>query len=84
MAKGREVLHYLRPEGGWFIEGDSYEGIQFLHCDPLTKAEFDLAFENFDSIMAAQEAAIVAAKQAAAEKLAALGLTTDDLKALGL
>ena len=33
---------------------------------------------------AEQEAAAVAAKEAAQAKLAALGLTTDDLRALGL
>lgn len=30
MAKGGEVLSMLLPNGGWYISGNDYEGIQFF------------------------------------------------------
>ena len=84
MARGNEVLNMLIPQGGWIISGNDYEGITFLECEPISKAEFEAGFAQFDAWKAEQDAAAVAAKEAAQAKLAALGLTTDDLKALGL
>ena len=84
MAKGSEVLAMLLPNKGWAISGDDYDSIQWLECDPITKAEFDAGFAKYDAFVAKQEADAIAAKEAAQAKLAALGLTTDDLKALGL
>jgi hypothetical protein len=84
MAKGSEVLQMLLPNGGWYLSGNDYEGIQFLECEPITKAQFDAGFAQYDAWQAEQDAAKAAAKAAAEAKLAALGLTTDDLRALGL
>ncbi len=84
MAKPREVLEMLIPNGGWAINGDDYEGIQFLECDPITKAQFEAGFAQYDVWKAEQDAAKAQAKVLAEAKLAALGLTADDLKALGL
>ena len=84
MAKGYEVLNHLIPNGGWYISGDNYEGIQFLECEPITKTQFEAGFAQYDAWKASQDQAAQAAKEAAQAKLAALGLTTDDLKALGL
>lgn len=84
MATGADVLALLIPQGGWIITGNDFDGVQFLECDPITKAEFEAGFAKADAWKAEQEAAKVAAKEAAQAKLAALGLTTDDLKALGL
>jgi hypothetical protein len=84
MATGTDVLRFLLPDGGWFIAGDDYEGIQFLECEPITKAQFEAGFAQYDAWKAAQDAAVLAAKETAQAKLTALGLTTDDLKALGL
>jgi hypothetical protein len=84
MAKGYEVLNYLLPEGGWYISGDEYEGIQFLECKPITKAQFTAGVAQFDAWKANQDAQAFAKKEAAQAKLAALGLTADDLQALGL
>jgi len=84
MIKGNDVLAMLRPNGGWIMRGNEYEGITFLECEPLTKAEFEAGFPQYDAWKAEQDAAVIAAKEAAEAKLAALGLTTDDLKALGL
>jgi hypothetical protein len=84
MAKGSQVLSMLLPNGGWVIYGNDYEGIQFLECEQITKTQFEAGFAQYDAWKAEQEAAQVTSKQAAEAKLTALGLTTDDLKALGL
>ena len=82
--RGAEVLEFLIPQGGWIISGNDYEGITFVSCEPITKAEFEAGFAQYDAWKAEQDAAKAAAKAAAEAKLEALGLTTDDLKALGL
>jgi hypothetical protein len=81
---GGQVLDFLLPEGGWVIVGNDYEGITFLNCEPITKAKFQAGFAQYETWKAEQDAAKVTAKEAAESKLAALGLTADDLKALGL
>jgi len=84
MAQGSDVLAMLIPTGGWIITGNDYEGIEFLECAPITKAEFEAGFAQYDAWKAAQDAQIAADKASATAKLEALGLTADDLKALGL
>jgi hypothetical protein len=84
MAKTNEVLAMLIPHGGYVAYGDDYDGIQFLECQPITKAQFTAGFAKFDAWKAEQDAKAEADKAAAQAKLAALGLTADDLKALGL
>jgi hypothetical protein len=84
MAKSYEVLGMLIPDGGYVQVGEDYEGIQFLECEPITKAEYEAGFAQYDTWKAEQEAAQATAKASAEAKLIALGLTADDLKALGL
>lgn len=84
MATPSEVLAYLIPDGGYVLRGSEYEGIEFIEATPITKAQFETGFAAVDAWKAEQEAAKEAVKIAAEAKLAALGLTTDDLKALGL
>jgi hypothetical protein len=84
MAKGGEVLNMLLPNGGWYIVGDDYESIKFSECEPITEAEFEAGFAQYDAWKAEQEQAKVTAKATAQAKLAALGLTVEDLQALGL
>jgi hypothetical protein len=57
------------------------EIIRDMNAEELTQWEIDKA-RSVER--AADEAAAVSAKEVAQAKLAALGLTTDDLKALGL
>lgn len=57
------------------------EIIRDMNAEELAQWEIDKARS---AQRQAQEAAAVSAKEAAQAKLAALGLTTDDLKALGL
>jgi hypothetical protein len=84
MATTQQVLSMLIPNGGYVAYGNDYEGIQFLECEPITKAQFLAGFAQYDAWKAKQEANETTAKNAAEAKLAALGLTADDLKALGL
>jgi hypothetical protein len=84
MATGADVLEMLIPTGGWSITGNDYEGIEFNEATPITKAQFQAGFAQYDAWKAEKDAQAVAKKEAALGKLAALGLTGDDLKALGL
>jgi hypothetical protein len=84
MATATNVLEMLIPKGGWVLTGNQYEGIHFLECDPITKEEFEAGFAQYDAWKAEQDAAKAQAKALAEAKLVAIGLTTDDLKALGL
>ena len=84
MAKSHEVLGMLIPNGGYVQVGDDYEGIEFIDCEPITKKQYTDGFAQYDNWKAEQNAAKVAAKSAAQAKLEALGLTVEDLQALGL
>jgi hypothetical protein len=85
MAKAREVLEMLIPTGGWTIYADDFDSIIYNEgVTPITKKQFDDGFAQVDAFKAEQEAKAEADKVAAQAKLAALGLTANDLKALGL
>lgn len=84
MAQGYEVLEMLIPNGGWVIRGNDYEEIDWIECEPITKAQFEAGFAQYDAWKAEQDAKAETDKTTAQAKLAALGLTADDLKALGL
>jgi hypothetical protein len=84
MSKGSDILAMLLPNGGWIMTGNEYDGIEFIDCEPVTKAEFTAGFAKYDAWKAGQDLAQVTAKANAQAKLAALGLTVEDLTALGL
>ena len=85
MAKGFEVLGMLRPDGGWVITEDDFDSIRLDEgVKPLSKTEFETGFAQYDAWKVEQDAIKAQVKASAEAKLAALGLTTDDLKALGL
>jgi len=84
MAKSYEVLAMLIPNGGYVQYGEEYEGIKFIECDPITKDQYEAGFAQFDAWKTEQSAAKAEAKATAQAKLAALGLTIEDLTALGL
>jgi hypothetical protein len=79
MAKSWEVLGMLIPDGGYVQRGSEYEDIEFLECEPITKAEYEAGFAAFDEMKAQKEAEIAAAKNAVYEKL---GLTAEEIAAL--
>ena len=84
MAKGVEVLEMLCPNTEWVITGNDYDSIQWIKGEPITKEQFEAGFAQCDAWKAEQDAKAVADKASATAKLEALGLTVDDLKALGL
>ena len=84
MATPTNVLEFLIPSGNWILVGNEYEGITFTADETITKAQFEAGFAQYDDWKAEQEAQAATKKAAAEAKLAALVLTTDDLKALGL
>jgi hypothetical protein len=86
MTSAIDVLDYLLPQGGWYIAGDTFDDIEWLDESrpKVTKAQFEAGFAQYDAWKANQEADAIAAKETAQAKLAALGLTSGDLEALGL
>lgn len=84
MATGGRVLEMLCPAGGWIIYGDDFDSVIWVDDRPrCTKSEFEAGFAKYDAWKAQQENEVITKKVAAEAKLAALGLTADDLKALG-
>lgn len=79
MATSTEVLGMLIPNGGYVLVGDKYEGIEFIECEPITKAEFEAGFAQYDAWKAEQEAKAAADKAALLTKL---GITADEAKLL--
>jgi hypothetical protein len=49
MAKSYEVLGMLIPNGGYVQRGDTYEGIEFLECEPITMALYEAGFAAYDA-----------------------------------
>jgi hypothetical protein len=84
MATGGDVLSMLCPDKEWVIYGNDYDSIQWIKGQPITKSDFDAGFAKYDAWKAQQDAKAVADKATAQAKLEALGLTLDDLAALGL
>lgn len=85
MAKSYEVMEMLCPQGGWILIEDDFDTIVWVDNRPrCTKAEYEAGFAKYDAWKAEQDAIKEDAKKAAEDKLKALGLTTDDLKVLGL
>ena len=75
MATGADVLGMLIPTGGWAINGDDFDGITFIEATPITKAEFEAGFAQYDAWKAQQDATKAADKAAL---LARLGITAEE------
>jgi hypothetical protein len=86
MAKLAEAINLYNPNAQWTLSGDDYETLDWHSVDIAkpTKAQLENLLLQVEAIKAQHEADKASAKEAAQAKLAALGLTTDDLKALGL
>ena len=79
------ILNLKYPATQWTLNGDDYEGLTWLSDTPKpSKAELDAQWGEVEQIMESEKQAKIDAKLAAEAKLEALGLTSDDLKALGL
>lgn len=74
-----------RYEGEWTLNGNDYDSLDWLSDTPKpTKKELDDQWESVLAEIEADKQAKIDAKAAAQAKLASLGLTVDDLNALGL
>jgi hypothetical protein len=81
-----KAIKVLRPTAEFSISDNDYSTIKWdkLEGDAPTQSEIDAAIEQVKADEIAAEAKAEADKVAAQAKLEALGLTADDLKALGL
>lgn len=81
-----KAIQKLKPTAQFSYVDDDYSTIKWdvLEGNAPTKAEVDAAIEQIKADEAQAELDKAAKKAAAEAKLAALGLDTDDLKALGL
>jgi hypothetical protein len=67
----------------WSLNGDSYDGLDWLDSSPKpTQSELDALWESTQVTIASKAQAIIDAKASALAKLAGLGLTQDEAKAL--
>jgi hypothetical protein len=67
----------------WTILGNSYTELTWLDSSPKpTQAELDALWESTQAAVAAKKQAAIDTKASALAKLAALGLTQDEVKAL--
>jgi len=79
MSTSREVLKMLLPDGGYVLRGEAFEDIEFIEAKPITKAQFEAGFAQYDAWRADQDADKATAKS---ELLAKLGITQDEAKLL--
>lgn len=80
------VLTANYPDALWQLDGDTYEGLTWLSDTPKpTQQELDAAWPAVQQARADAVAADEAARQSAIDKLAALGLSVDEIRvAFGL
>jgi hypothetical protein len=79
MANGADVLSMLAADKNWVIYGDDFDSIQWIEGEPITKAEYEAGFAQYDAWKAEQEAAKTAEKAALLVKL---GISADEAKLL--
>jgi hypothetical protein len=76
MPNAANVLEMLRPNAIWYMDGQDYEGITFIDCEPLSKEEFEAGFAQYDAFKAQQDEAKAAARNVVLERL---GLTAEEM-----
>ena len=77
------AIQFIRPDAEFLLNGDEIQWLDKTQTEP-TDAEIEAGLVGYQAKVEADKAAANTAKTAAQTKLAALGLTSDDLKALGL
>ena len=69
----------------WALSGNSYDGLNWLDSSPKpTQSELDALWESTQATVAAKAQAVIDTKASALAKLTALGLSEDEVKALGI
>lgn len=79
-----KALKSFTPNAEWHLTGDNYDDIVWIQGEKPTLKELEDELKIIPLRKAQAEAEAAAKKAAAEAKLAALGLTAEDLKALGL
>jgi hypothetical protein len=81
-----QVVEMLAPGKLATMYGDDYDTITWRDgaTAPITKEQYEAGFAQYEILKAKQKADALKAKAAAQAKLEALGLTVQDLGALGL
>ena len=76
------VLTQNYPDAEWTLDGETYDGLTWLSdTSKPSQAELDAAWPAVQQARADAEEAKEAARQSAINKLAALGLTVDEISA---
>ena len=76
------VLLANYPNTRWTLSDNDYDTLDWVDDTPKpSQAELDAAWPAVQQAQADAEAAVVAARQSAISKLAALGLTVDEISA---
>jgi hypothetical protein len=77
------ILSRRHNDREWKLEGDDYEGLTMLDGgEKPSKASLDDAWDDVKAEISAEREAKLAAKESAKAKLAALGLTEDEINAI--
>jgi len=81
-----ETLMFLRPNAQFTLTGDSIQNLNWLdkEQEKPTETEIEEGWIAYQAKVAEDKAIAEAKKATAQAKLQALGLTADDLTALGL
>jgi hypothetical protein len=75
MVTGADVLTMLIPTGGWSIQGDDFDTVNFIEATPITKKQFTDGFAKYDDWKAKQDSDAASNKAALLTKL---GITADE------
>ena len=78
------IILMLDPTAEIYAPSTEYEDVVWHSPVTVTKAQFTAGVTAYPAWLAQQQAQVLAKKEAAQAKLEALGLTVDDLAALGL
>jgi hypothetical protein len=78
-----KAIQFIRPNSQFILTGDDIDWLDTEQTEP-TNAEIKAGLIAYQAAQQAEAEAKAQAKATAEGKLAALGLTTDDLRALGL
>lgn len=78
-----KAIQHIRPGSQFVLHGEELDWLDTNQTQP-TEEEIEAGWIAYQAKVEADKAEAEAKKEAAQAKLAALGLTPDDLKALGL
>ena len=84
MIDTAQAIASLRPNTQWVMRNNNVESIEWITDDvqPLTKAEVDAEVARLEAEAVAVVERKAAAKESAVAKLAALGLSVDEVEAI--